>query len=148
MELEVVQIERVRFVDGDDLDPVIVGAVPSSMLYETDEPAYFYRKGQSGTLSVLPPPDAVYSLLPTVSLRPSDDSTGVYDDDLATTYAEAIAWGAIGRLLSMPRKPWTDASSALYYANKAKAAAIDARDEADRGSTRAPARTRSCFGLR
>lgn len=147
-ELKIVRIERVRFEDGDDLEPLMGTEDTAELLNEDAEPAYFRRYASAGSITVLPYPDAVYSLIPSVSLRPHLASTGIENDDLAERYAQAIGYGAIGKLLAMPRKPWTDAATAAQNFRLFKQAARDALDDANAGDTSAPARVRSVFGLR
>lgn len=145
---EIVRVERVRIADGDDLDPLATTDVSAEMLNDSGMPTHYQRSASSSKLVVYPTPDAIYTLLPTVSIKPTLAATGVDSDDLANRYAREIGWGAIGLLLSMPKKPWSDMTAASFYMRTAAIAAIEARHDSETGDTDAPQRTRSVFGLR
>lgn len=147
-ETEIVRIESVRLQDGEFLDPLETNITDTTLVNESGEPKYYQRDASNSKLIVLPRADAVYSLVTRVSLKPTLAGTGVDNDNIANRYAEAIGWGAIHRLLSIPSKPWSDMGAASLYMSKAKMAQQDALSDADLGDTSAPQRTRSVFGLR
>lgn len=139
------EVLRVRLDDTYELDPLRDDETPTDETV-SDTPTHFLGSGEK-TLLLSPPPDAVFSVDCRVALEPAIGAPGL-ETWIAQRHGEAIGHGAIGRLLAMPRKPWTDAQGALYYKGLAAAAALDARAEADQGKTGAPTRTRPVFGLR
>lgn len=59
------------------------------------------------TLYRKPEAEVVDGLVLTVAVKPSDSSSGL-DEDIATRFREEMILGAKGRLMLMPKKPWTD----------------------------------------
>ena len=57
-------------------------------------------------------------MLVTVSLEPKSNARGMDSDEMFDRLFDAITHGALQRLLSMPRMPWTNRSAAEYYAEQ------------------------------
>lgn len=64
------------------------------------------------TIRLYPIPNDAYSINSIrAAIRPKPDATTI-DDFLTTKYREAIAAGALARLLNRPNQPWTDKEAA------------------------------------
>lgn len=68
-------------------------------------------------------------------VKPSRTSTG-FDTWVFDSYYKAIAYGAVARLLSIPKKEWTDLVSSAMYAARYETAVTDAIGEGIRDFTR------------
>lgn len=64
-----------------------------------------------------------------VAVKPVLAAT-VLDDVMANKYDETLVDGALQRLFSLPRKPWTDLNLAVYHGNRFMIAIEPARTEA------------------
>jgi len=73
-----------------------------------------------------PTPDGKYAFKATGVLKPSLGATGV-EDFLYNTHGRAIAFGALGKLLNIPGKEWTNPELAAYYNARAAKAADNAK---------------------
>lgn len=62
---------------------------------------------------------------------------------ISSQYMEALASGALARLMSMPGKPWSDLQGGLLHATRFRAAINAARESGVRGLGRAVTRTTS-----
>lgn len=49
-----------------------------------------------------------------IVLKPTEDATTL-PDFMAAEHREVIAWGALSRLLAMPKQPFSDPNLAVYY---------------------------------
>lgn len=136
-------------LDGElpGLDPLRPDEVPADAATRTGIPQQFCVLDGGTRLQLIDAPAAIHSVVVTVAVEPSKSATDIADV-LADRWGEEIACGALEALLVMPKMPWTDTGTAAYYKSRFDAAVSEARDEADKGFTRAPTRTRSCFGLR
>lgn len=137
------RILRVKLDDTYELEPL-----RDDELRDKDDgtPTHFLGQDER-TLLLVPPPNAVFSVDCRVALEPAIFA-GELETWIAQRYGEAIGHGALGRILAIPKKPWTDAEAAIYFKGLAKSAVLDAFHEADASKSGALARTRPVFGLR
>lgn len=132
--------------EADPLTPARTDDEPTSSI-ANDKPKYYLCRPGSQKLVLVATPDGAYTIKPRVVLEPKSDATTL-ETWIVARYDEAIAHGAIAKLLAMPKKPWTDFQASVGYKGLFDAAWLAAQGEADRGNTNAPIRTRSVFGLK
>lgn len=113
-----------------------------------------WRTNDPGTPSVFLIPDPLTILLHErpnsvivggiavkAALKPTRNATEVadivYDD-----WAEAVAAGALSRIMEIPDKPWTNPNQSIYYHRKFNGAKNNARVKVDRGHAQRGARVR------
>lgn len=137
------KILRVKLDDTYELEPLRDDELRDK---DNGKPTRFLGQGER-TLLLTPPPDRVFVVDCRVALEPAISSNEL-ETWIAQRHGEAIGHGALGRLLAMPKKPWTNADAAIYYKGLAKSAALDALYESDTSKSGAPTRTRPVFGLR
>lgn len=109
-------------------------------------PARAWRSPGTNQIQLVPTPSESITggLVVECALRPTEASTEI-PDWIFADYVEAIKWGALERLCSMPRKPWTN--GALYaeakreFSSWCEAAAA----KSAQGGTRAPLRSSISF---
>lgn len=103
-----------------------------------------YMQQDTTAVVLVKVPDSTYTngLEMTLALAPRRNSAS-FPAWLWTKYYEGIAAGAKAKLLRMPKKPWTDQQTALYYQEIFDAAAAGASADAARSLTRASIRTSS-----
>ena len=78
-------------------------------------PREFLQKNDT-TVTLLPAPDAVYTMAIDCCLVPDRDTATGIEDYLYQAYAEYIASGAIYRLAAKPlKKPWSNPDLAAYH---------------------------------
>lgn len=111
---------------------------------ETGVPAYWYRPAPDTVRLVRTPADATTAGLEIeIAHRPTDAATTV-DDRLWRQHSDDIKIGAIGRLLMMDGKPWTNPQKAARYQSDFISAIHAAAGMRGRGLTkRVPLRVRS-----
>lgn len=63
---------------------------------------------------VYPTPLVAGSVKIRASVKPGALSVGIPDEYFSPNF-EAISWGAVARLLALPKKPWSDMQSAAAY---------------------------------
>jgi hypothetical protein len=97
--------------------------------------------GGSGFLTLVPQPSASGVLALSVALKPSPTGAGV-DDRQFDEYREAIVHGTLSRLMSSPKKPYTQLQLASYHQEQFSIKTGAAAMREGRGCTRAPLRTR------
>ena len=112
----VIKIQQV-WVEGSKIYPLAPDAIRAAGIYNRLYSEYeenlstpqFYLQKDERTITVWPVPDKVYrnGLTLRVALKPTRDSENV-DDVLLEDYAEAIAAGALQRLMSSAGKPYTN----------------------------------------
>ena len=102
----------------------------------------YYTQIDPNTLRIVPAMEGHLYLC--LRLKPSQDATDV-PDFLAGEYREVIAWGALGRLLTIPGQSYSNPDLGTFYAAKFS-------DKLDRlsikgvtGQQNAPKRTRARF---
>lgn len=123
---ELVQVARAS-VAGKDLDifgadllPPDWGTVPPcDGLYHLNDEEYL----------VFPVPPAGAQVSVTLSVRPGPFGPGV-GDAVFVSHVEAIAAGALSRLLKMPRQPWTDLEQAAISLGQFESGAGDGANRA------------------
>jgi hypothetical protein len=90
----------------------------------------------------LAPEPAIHGMLTlSVALKPSPDSTGLNDNEF-DEYCEAMVHGALSRLMSSPKKPYTHLQLASYHQEQFGIKTAAAAMRAGRSYTRVPLRTR------
>jgi hypothetical protein len=83
--------------------------------HQTGTPEYIL--GGPAFLTLVPEPCADGTLAMVVALKPAPSSTGV-DDTQYNEHREAIVHGAMARLMSSPKKPYTDPQLAQHHAQQ------------------------------
>lgn len=107
--------------------------------------SYVYLSDDGLSLNVQPIPDVSDAqLVPYLSLKPTQ-SAATLPDFLVNQYADAIAAGALSRLLNMPKTAWRDVAGAVAAANKFNSDCGGASVRASRGSARSQMRSRGLF---
>lgn len=84
-----------------------------------------YSLYQDASIRFYPTPDDKYTFDGVGVAKPTLDATGV-EDFIYNTHGRAIACGALGKLLNIPGKEWTNPDLASYYTMKFAKAADDA----------------------
>jgi len=104
---------------------------------------FVYLSDDETTLTVQPPPeDDGMTLLPYVSLKPTQTSAGL-PDFIANQHTDVIAAGALARLLAMPKTGWRDPAEAAVQRAKFLGDTGSASVVASRGRARARVRTKA-----
>jgi hypothetical protein len=96
------------------------------------------------TLVLTPAVSITGGLLVTVAQAPLVTATQV-PDVLLSHYHEAIKHGALGALMSMNKKPWTNANLAIWHMQQFRTAMSQTDAENARGFTRRSLRTTTNF---
>ena len=83
---------------------------------ETATDATYYVLESNNTLRLVYTPDTSTAdkYYARVAIKPTKAAT-VLDDLMANKYDEVLVHGTLSRLLTLPRKPWTDASLGEYH---------------------------------
>lgn len=112
-------IETVMF-NGKELEPRATRDIDELQpgwrtdVEQTGMPKYYTQIDQS-TLRIVPPMDGhVYLCL---RLKPSQDATDI-PNFIGNEYREVIAWGALGRILTIPGQPYTNPDMGQYFSGK------------------------------
>lgn len=110
---------------------------------DVGNPSYFvYTPPATIRLVPLPSPLRLSELIVTVSLMPAVGSTAI-DDRIATPYSEIIRTAAIGELMLVPNRPWTNAQLGAAYVQTVAAATANIVEEGtDNGLRNLPRRVR------
>lgn len=107
--------------------------------------AYVFLSDDGLSLNVQPTPDtSIAQLVPYLSLKPSQTATTL-PDFLRDQYADAVAAGALARLLAMPKTAWRDVGDASAQQAKFLSDCGAASVRASRGNARSQTRSRGCF---
>lgn len=128
------------YVDGQLIQPTPIELTPPADGFP-GRPMTYYVTRVDGTpaLNLYPVPDAAYKVGLVAALAPVRTATQ-FPDDLATTWADAVVWGALMRLHAMPAQPFTDAAAAgnaaLMYASRVKRARLEGNVSRVQGSLR------------
>jgi len=111
--LSVVENILKLYLDGSPLPRVTDRHYFLSPNVSTSRPTAFaiYRDTQ---LRFYPTPDASYAFQGTGVLKPSLTATGV-EDFIYETHGRCIAYGALGQILLIPQKEWTDLAAGSAY---------------------------------
>jgi len=132
---ELVDIISIKNVDGGG--PV----VPRTYIWldqnttdwrsETDDTAKWYLLDGNNTVRFVPTPSATAAnqYYARVAVKPLLTATTV-NDVVVNKYDELIVHGALSRLYSIPRKPWTDDGRAAYHMSLFREGIPRARQEA------------------
>jgi len=95
----------------------------------------FNDKSQPVVRLVPYPPETIQDrLYIDVIIKPTDSATEI-DDFIATRYRKALEYGALGEVLMMKDKLWTDAERALLYQEKFGTKVAEARVDASKDFT-------------
>lgn len=96
-----------------------------------------YLQERTDTLTLIPMPseDLTGAITAKVALRTTLSSTGI-PDDLYADYRDAIAKGALARLMRMPKKPWTNFDLAGAYGQAFQDAIDEAKYQQHKGNVR------------
>jgi hypothetical protein len=97
---------------------------------------------------ILPLPDAqeTYYTRMWLALKPTRDATEM-DSQAFDELAEAIVFGALETIFSMPGKSWTNPDYAVHYGNKFREEYLEKRRRANIGHVRGPMSVRSVAWL-
>ncbi len=134
------EIERAWF-SGRKLDPEPFTDAPPEDL--VSGPATAFSQVDRGEILLWPAGEAG-TLRLSLFLKPSQGADEV-PDDLFQDHLEDIAAGALGKLLLIPEKSWTNPSLAGVYVSRFEAACNKHFASNIRGQQGAPARTRARF---
>lgn len=93
------------------------------------------------TITLIPVPDAIYTVVTRLALKPSRTSSGI-EDFLFEDYAPEIAAGAKAILMSSPNKPYTDLQGAAVNSAMFQSAINSALQRANRSFVRSDIRVR------
>lgn len=139
-------INRVMGVtlDGKELQPGLFEAIRNDLPTAVAKPRGFYtdRTDNAFTLRLSPPPDKVYSVIVSVTLRPARDATSL-DDDMYNIWIDPIVSGAIARAMQIPDQPFTDLARAQDLLASAARQTVSSRIESNYGLVRGSMRVRS-----
>ena len=102
----------------------------------------YYTQVEQNTLRLVPAMEGhVYVCL---RLKPSETATNV-PDFIKNEYAEAIGWGALGRILTVPGQSYSSPDLAQFYAAKFSDKIDRLNTKSAKGQQNAPKRTRARF---
>lgn len=98
---------------------------------DSNDTANYYVLESNNTIRLTPTPASTVSgaYYTRIAVKPTISATTL-DDVLVNKFRETIISGALGLLLMIPRKPWTDAKMAAYHTAKFESAMAAAKTEA------------------
>src|SRR4029079_18057530 len=99
-----------------------------------------YVLGGPSFLTLVPKPNLAGTLKLIVVLKPDYAATGI-DDEIFREYREPIVHGALSRLMSSPRKPYTNLQLSTYHMQQCAIKTAAAGQRMARNLTRAPLQT-------
>jgi len=138
-------INRVMGVtlDGRELRPGLFEAIRNDMPTANAIPRGFYtdRTDNTFTLRLSPPPDKVYPVTVSVTLRPARNAV-LLDDDLYNIWIDPIVSGAIARAMQIPDQPFTNPGCAQELLMSASQQTVNSRIEGNFGLVRGSLRVR------
>ena len=73
---------------------------------------------------------------------PLADANNVVPEFMLIQHAEKLAWGALARILAIPRQPFSDGAAAEVYRARFTEACANLQSATIRGQQRAPMRTK------
>lgn len=131
-------------VDGRELRPGLFEAIRNDMPTATAIPRGFYtdRTDNTFTLRLSPPPDKVYPVIVSVTLRPARNAV-LLDDDLYNIWIDPIVSGAIARAMQIPDQPFTNPGRAQELLMSAAKQTNSSRIEGNYGLVRGSMRVRA-----
>jgi hypothetical protein len=137
-------------ISQDDLDNEFnntdFGWVGVNWRTDVSLPTRFYFPDDT-TVGLLMPPDAGGNLRINAALKPTRASTS-FPTWIYERYVEAIAHGAKSKVMSIPKKPYSNLDMAVHHGEMFNGMVGEARIRAARGTSRGPLRTHTVFGLR
>lgn len=137
-------------ISQDDLDNEFnntgFGWVGVNWRTDVNLPSRWYMPDDT-TVGLLLAPNAGGNLRLNVALKPTHAST-TFPSWLYERYLETIAHGAKAKLMSIPKKPYSDLAMAAIHAQSFNDGIAIAKVRMARGNTRAPIRNHTVFGLR
>lgn len=146
-DLQLVRPEEVRY-NGDELDPVSVDELNTeepAWRTETGEPRVYTREDDDQIkLVYIPTTSTTDALRVKVSVTPDFDATG-FAKVFYDRFADGIAAGVKARLMSMPKKPWSDPATAEKYLRDYQVEVDTAKHLADKSLSGARRRTRTYY---
>jgi hypothetical protein len=138
-------INRVMGVtlDGRELRPGLFEAIRNDLPTATAIPRGFYtdRTDNTFTLRLSPPPDKVYPVTVSVTLRPARNAV-LLDDDLYNIWIDPIVSGAIARAMQIPDQQFTNPGRAQELLMSAAKQTNSSRIEGNYGLVRGSMRVR------
>lgn len=131
-------------INGRELQPGLFEAIRNDLPIAVAIPRGFYtdRTDNAFTLRLSPPPDKVYPVTVSVTLRPARDATQL-DDDLYNIWIDPIVSGAIARAMQIPDQPFTDLARAQELLMSAAKQTVSSRIESNFGLIRGSMRVRN-----
>lgn len=102
----------------------------------------YYTQIEQNTLRIVPAMAGHLYLC--VRLKPSQEATDI-PDFIANEYRETIAWGALGRILTIPGQSYTNPDLGAYYGEKFTQKLDRLSTKGTTGQQAAPKRSRARF---
>lgn len=137
-------------ISQDDLDNEFnnteFGWVGVNWRTDVNLPSRWYMPDDD-TVGLLLAPSAGGNLRIQAALKPTRIST-TFPDWIFERYIETIAHGAKGRLMTIPKKPYSDKETGAWHLQMFAGLIGEARVRTARGNTRGPLRTHTVFNLR
>lgn len=108
--------------------------LPRKPLGGSPQPPSRYFMQAMDVMQLYPKPDKDYGKILFVYASLVPLSTAVVLPDVSFTHhTDALQWGTLARILSMPKKPWTDKGSAAQFQRQYRQEILTWRDVANRG---------------
>ena len=137
-------------ISPDDLDSEFNNSeyayVGANWRTDLNLPTRYYFVDDS-TIGLALAPDATGALRINAALKPTR-TAATFPDWIYQRYSETIAHGAKGRLMLVAGKPYTNKQAGAYHMQQFYGGVSEAMIRAARGSSRAPLRTRTSYGMR
>lgn len=115
------------------------------------ENQYRERAARTGVYSlsptqyrVYPTPAGVGTVAIRAAIKPGAAALGI-PDEYFSQHVEAIAWGAMARMMAVSGKPWTDLSAASNYASQFVTKAAEVQSKVLKSYGKARTRSRASF---
>lgn len=102
--------------DGKDMDPISPRSLELNYpdwRDRTGNPHVYLQKTPT-SFWVVPVPSGSKQIITSVALKPSRSSSNI-DTTIANSYRDGLVYGALYRLLRMPKREWTDIGAAQEY---------------------------------
>lgn len=147
----VYDIERCDF-NGRKLDPASIGWLDDRYpTWRNDGPDMwtgmprYFTQTQPDTIRVTPAPMTEEKIVKVwARLKPADDAESL-PDFIAYKHSNTIAWGALAKILLLPKQDFTDPERAMYFKGEFDTALGRASSSAQVGQQNAPIRTKANF---
>ena len=108
---------------------------------DLDDDVYVVRFAEPNNLAITPAPTADLDVDLLIVTAPGPASVAMHDS-LWLRHHESLRWGALARLMEIPKRAWSDGALAVYYANKFETAKQKAKSEINRNVTKTARRLR------